>query len=393
MSRPPASAAPLRLVVDGLIFQKDPHGGVARLYREVLPRLCDQAPDLQVTLFIDGPLRSDLPTHAQIQVQRAPAIKRTVRVQGPARRLLYPLRRVASRAWNVLRQGWLGAGQGAIWHSTFYTLPAVWKGAQAAMIYDMIAEQHPEYYPDPLDEVGRRQKRACVMAAQAVMCISEATRREAAGRYPQAAGRMTVTHLAYSRTFRRLAAAQAAPAPGDPPDGTPFLLYVGGRALYKNFAGLLEAYRSWPGREAAALCVVGGPWSQAERRSLRDFGLEERVFLRAGLDDEGLARLYNRAAAFVYPSRCEGFGIPLLEAMACGCPVAASDIPAFREVAQEAACYFPPDQPAALQAALDQVLAAGRNAPRVAAGLARAQAFSWDKTAAQMLAIYRSLHP
>lgn len=390
MSRPPAPAAPLRLVVDGLIFQKDPYGGVARLYREVLPRLCDQAPDLQVTLFIDGPLRSDLPAHDQIQVQRAPAIKRTVRVQGLARRLLYPFRRVASRAWNVLRQRWLGAGQGAIWHSTFYTLPTIWKGAQAVMIYDMIAEQYPEYYPDPLDEVGRRQKRACVAAAQAVLCISEATRREAAGWYPQASGRMVVTHLAYSQVFRPLT---ANPAPANLPDDTSFLLYVGGRALYKNFEGLLEAYRVWPGREAVALCVVGGPWSEAEQRRLRAAGLEERVLLRSGVDDESLARLYNRAVAFVYPSRCEGFGIPLLEAMACGCPVVASDIPAFREVAQEAAYYFPLDQPAALLAALDQALTAGRGAPRVAFGLARAQDFSWDKTAAQMLAIYRSIQP
>ena len=165
----------MKLVVDGLIFQKDPHGGIARLFREVLPRLCDFAPDLFITLLLDGPVQAELPTHPQITLQHLPSVRLTLRPHGVARRLIFPLRRLASKTWEVTRQLWLGGGEGAIWQSTYYTLPKVWDGPQVVTVYDMIYERYPQQFNDPLDEIGRRQKRLCVQHASAVICISEVT--------------------------------------------------------------------------------------------------------------------------------------------------------------------------------------------------------------------------
>ncbi len=385
----------MKLVVDGLIFQKDPHGGIARLYQEVLPRLCELEPDLHITLFLDGPVKSKLPAHPRIQVQRAPAVKRTLRVSGLARQLLFPFRRVASRGWNRLRQLWLGRGEGAIWHSTYYTLPASWDGPQVVTLHDMIHERFPELFNDPLDDVARRQKRRCVEAAQAVMCVSQATLAEAARYYPDQAHKMVVVPNGYSKTFTPAKLCEPTdPAAADSePVGiaayTPNLLYVGGRAHYKNFAGFLEVYAAHA--EWEDLWVVGAPWSEAERQQLRQPGLEGRVHLLTHIDDTALRTLYNQAGAFIYPSRYEGFGIPLLEAMACGCPVVASDIPSSREVAGDIPFYFDPDQPASLAAAVDQAVKHGRASERLQAGLERVQLFSWEHTAAEMLAVYRKV--
>ena len=125
----------MRIVVDGIIFQKDPHGGVARLFRELLPRLCDLSTDLEMTLFIDGPIQSQIPQHPQIMLRRAPAVRKLRRLRGALSRLLYPFRRAASRAWSSTRQIWVGKGQDAIWHSTFFTFLPGWKG-QAVEIVD-----------------------------------------------------------------------------------------------------------------------------------------------------------------------------------------------------------------------------------------------------------------
>jgi glycosyltransferase involved in cell wall biosynthesis len=139
------------------------------------------------------------------------------------------------------------------------------------------------------------------------------------------------------------------------------------------------------------MVIVGGEWSAEERKSLKELGISERMLLLHRADDETLRDLYNTAVAFVYPSLYEGFGIPLLEAMACGCPVVASSIPATIEVAGDCPVYFDKAEVEDLVPALDRVLLEGRDSPRTAVGLERVKAFSWGKTAEQTLAVYHSL--
>ena len=104
-----------------------------------------------------------------------------------------------------------------------------------------------------------------------------------------------------------------------------------------------------------------------------------------------LCRLYNQAVAFVYPSLYEGFGIPLLEAMTCGCPIVASRIPSTVEVAGDCPIYFDPAEEDDLVNALDIALSEGRNSERVQAGFEKVKSYSWDKTTAQTLQVYRAV--
>jgi glycosyltransferase involved in cell wall biosynthesis len=376
----------MHVVVDGIIFQKDPHGGIARVYRELLPRMCEQSPDLSITLITDGPLRAALPQHPQIQKKALPPIRRTLRPKGALRLALYPFRRVAGRLWNVVRQGWVGSGDGAIWHSTFYTTPARWRGAQVVLVHDMIQERFTQFFNDPMDEVGRDQKRRCIQSATVIACNSETTRQEMENYYGKLKQPQHVIYLAHSETFRRLSADSFSTLDQI---HEPFLLYVGSRVHYKNFALLLQAYAGWEQRERVRLLVIGKPWQPEERRRLEDLRIAGQVQLIENVDDELLCQLYNRAVALVYPSLAEGFGIPLLEAMACGCPLVASRIPSTLEVAGDLAFYFEPDDATQLCAALNACLAQGKDPARLAAAERRAAQFSWERSAGAMLAVYQ----
>ena len=169
------------------------------------------------------------------------------------------------------------------------------------------------------------------------------------------------------------------------------MLYVGARYHYKQFWNFLGALQNWERRGDCEVVAVGSKWSREEQLRLAAMPNLPCVRNLGPLPDEDLCKLYNEAAAFVYPSLYEGFGIPLLEAMACRCPVVASDIPSTREVAADAAYYFTPGDVESLRTALSMALDAGRQSTRVGVGVRRAATFNWNATAQRYAAIYRSI--
>ena len=161
----------------------------------------------------------------------------------------------------------------------------------------------------------------------------------------------------------------------------PYILFVGSLEPRKNLKILLEAWQLGGGFDGATLTVVGATGHLFQR--LRFDFMPERVRLLGRVQDELLPALYSGAAGFVYPSIYEGFGLPPLEAMACGCPAAVSDIPAHREVCGDAAMYFDPFSPEDLSSKLESLLRL-HNSSRVSfvkGGLCRAANYSWESAA------------
>jgi glycosyltransferase involved in cell wall biosynthesis len=186
-----------------------------------------------------------------------------------------------------------------------------------------------------------------------------------------------------------------APAPaapeGPPPEG-PYALYSGAIEPHKNAALAVEAIaRAAPGIGL----VMAGPWSPGRERRLRGraarAGAGGRVTWLGMVSPGRLAALRAGATAVLVPSRKEGFGLPVLEAMAAGVPVLASDLPALREVGGDAATYLPPGDPSAWAAAISAAAERGpaERAARAAAGRARAATFTWERTARGLLDAYR----
>ena len=373
----------MRIVVDGIIYQLQSRGGISRLYSEVLPRTCDFEPSLRVMLLTEsGRLKQSVPSHSRIEHRVIPRLERYVR----PRRLWTPLLAGVQR---LLRRLWAGDGNGRIWHSTYYTLPEKWKGPQVVTIHDMIFERFADLFNSPGCDRVREQKRRCVHAADAVICVSDTTREDACAFYGLNRSRVRVVPLGHSSVFRQKEKGESLV---QPPTSRPFILYVGDRSHYKNFRGLLKAYSKWPARRELDLVVVSSKgWSDAERRCLSDLGIARHVRLLTSVEDRGLCDLYNQAVAFVYPSLYEGFGIPLLEAMACGCPIVASRIPSTEEVAGSCPIYFDARDVESMVPALNAALTEGRNSPRCHRGLARAGKYSCDLTARGMLDVYYEL--
>ena len=372
----------MEVVVDGIIYQPQSHGGISRLYSEILPRMCDMDDSLQIALLTSGQCKQPLPTHARIQH----------RPLFPVDDILHPDRLwwpVVPRKRAFVQRLAVGRARGRIWHSTYYTRLDPWNGPVVVTAVDMIHERFADlYYNGPRNDQSRERKRHCVQEADAVICISESTRQDVQRFYRIDSGSLYVVPLACSDIFRRL---EQRDDSLERPTKQPFLLYVGRRPRYKNFDRLIQAYSVWPYRKEVALVVVGRPWSADEERRLAELGIQQCVHLLTDVDDEKLCQLYNQAAAFVSPSLYEGFGIPLLEAMACGCPVVAWRIPSTIEVAGECPTYFELAEVESLLAAFDVALSEGRNSERVWAGLRQVKRYSWDKTAAQTLEVYRAI--
>lgn len=175
------------------------------------------------------------------------------------------------------------------------------------------------------------------------------------------------------------------------------LLHVGSTIARKRIDVLLRVIAAVRRqRQDVRLVRVGGPFSADQRALVRDLGLEELIVVLPFLDRATLAAVYRRSALVLLPSEREGFGLPVLEALACGTPVVASDIDALREVGGDAARYCPPEDVNAWTEAVVAALGERRDDPagwaaRRSAGIQRAASFSWSRYTREVVALYRRL--
>jgi glycosyltransferase involved in cell wall biosynthesis len=227
-------------------------------------------------------------------------------------------------------------------------------------------------------------KRPWCEAADIVFAISETTRDDVVERFRLDPDRVVVTPLGVRAV---------APAPDAVPAGAPpFVLYVGDRGHeHKNFESFVRAFaRTAHHRELRLVCFGGGPFRPDELVLLRELGLADAE--ARGGSDAALAAHYRAARAFVYPSLYEGFGLPPLEAMINGCPVAAARAGSVPEVVGEAALLFDPEDEDAITAAIDRIVSDDAlRTELIAAGHARALAYSWDNTVDLTLAAYERI--
>ncbi len=278
-------------------------------------------------------------------------------------------------------------GRYDVLHATYYLKHRrpKWGRPLVVTVHDMIHERFPQIFSP--DDPTARLKKSSLNVADHLICVSEATRRDLLDICAIDPARTTVIHHGV-----RLPSPSSVPQV--PAHSRPFLLYVGQRGGYKNFRLLLEAYVSAPRLRADFDVVVfgGGAFSDFENGLMAELGLPQgTITLYAGGDDK-LAALYQSAAVFVYPSLYEGFGMPILEAMAHGCPVVAAKTSSIPEAAGDAAEYFDPESSESLKEALMSVLyVTSRRDFFVNAGHNRAKEFSWRKSAQATLNVYRQL--
>jgi glycosyltransferase involved in cell wall biosynthesis len=301
--------------------------------------------------------------------------------------------------WTMM--GLARAAHGAaldVYHGPAYTAPPWGVHPLVLTIHDVSYARHPEWYPYRRDWMRRSFYRASARAADAIVTDSEFSKQEIVEAYGLTPDRIAVIPLGVSDVFR------PAPIPPESGDGAPriaavtrkpFILHVGDlhprRKLEVALGALIEARRSpRVGEIVLVLAGVDRGIGEALKQKAAAAGAPDALVLAGEVDEPTLVALYQRARAFVYPSVYEGFGLPMLEAMACGTPVIAARAATAVEVTGTAALLAPPDDDRAWVEALAAVLTdAARAASMRAAGVARAAAFTWGRTAARTYEVYR----
>jgi glycosyltransferase involved in cell wall biosynthesis len=228
--------------------------------------------------------------------------------------------------------------------------------------------------------------------AARLLADSEFTRRAVIERFDVAAERITTVPLAHHPRFRPLPERERIPWRARfNPGGAPLLLHAGSLEPRKNFETLLRALALLGGLRPLLLQAGGAP-SPAQLAQCEASGLAGQVRFLGSVSDETLTALYNLADVFVFPSLYEGFGLPPLEAMACGAPVAAADAASLPEVVGGAGILLPPEDPAAFADAIAAILGNPTLAEDLRQkGFAQAAKFSWQETARQTARVYREL--
>jgi len=288
-----------------------------------------------------------------------------------------------------------------VYHSTNYFIPLSIPGPKVVItVHDLIPLIHPEFTPRAkktrFNFFFRWVIRRCVRRADRVIAPSRCTKDDILSRFPVPEGKVEVVYNGVDEKYRPLdpaAARRRLPAAVDP--SVPFALFVGRLDPYKNAAALVGAFDMFLREtgEAARLVLAShrDPRYPEVFAAIAASSCADRIVFLDGLSEEEIIALYASARTVVLPSLYEGFGLPPLEAMACGSAVICSDRGALPEVVGDAALIAEPS-PAALSAALKTIWRDEKlRAELKARGLNRAARFSWETTAKEHLAVYRSL--
>lgn len=263
-----------------------------------------------------------------------------------------------------------------IFHPTYfdsYFMDYIGDKSFVLTVHDLINQIFPEIsLHHPIDKT-----QAMIKRANRIVTVSESTKKDLINIFEVDESKIDVIHLANPLDE------SAEPVSESFIAGMPkkYLLYVGGRWDYKNFLFFAQMFSSLA-REHPNVHVVctGSPFNASENYLLNKLGIKH-LFHNAFVSDTELSFLYKNAVAFVFPSMYEGFGLPILEAFSCGCPVLASNSSSLTEVGGDAAIYFEPKNPESLLNALRIVKNPELRQEHIQKGYEQLLKFSWQTTA------------
>jgi len=362
----------LRIGVNALYLIPGGVGGTEIYLRSLLQALAEIDSRNEYVLFINRETGPDLAPDAPNFTLAPQSVRAAVR---PARilweQLVLPVAARYHRLSVLLNPG--------------FTAPVLARCPQVTVFHDLQHKRHPEHFRRLDLPFWQMLLYASAHRSRRLIAVSEATRDDLVAFYRLPPERIAVVPHGVDQRLFGIADARA-------PE--PFLLSVSTLHPHKNLGRLLRAFASLHQERPEFKLVLAGMKgfsTRAVEDLASDLGLGASVHITGWLPREQLHDLYRTAWAFVYPSTFEGFGMPALEAMAAGVPIACSDIRTLREVAGGAALLFDPLDQTAITNALKQLVSGdAERAGRVAAGQERARRFSWRRAAEQTLAVLRS---
>ena len=362
--------------------------GISLYFRRLIESLIAQDESLELRLLYPQQRTPD--ADALLDALQGPRVE--VRMAGAGHRRL-PRRSPHWLPWQTTVSKLVGDVD--VFHSGDGGFPRGRAIPVVATVFDLTPRLFPEYHTRLNRLYYSRRFRWLANRANRILAISDATKRDFCRLYDYPADRVDVTLLARGHapqpvdSSRRLAALRAEHRLGD----APYVLSVGTLEPRKNHLRLIHAFERGAAAHDAHLVLAGkhgwmwGPIVQAVQESR----FQSRIHVLGAVSEQDLVALYAGASAFAYPSLYEGFGLPVLEAMAAGAPVLASNVSSLPEVAGEAAVLVDPDDERAIADALVRLLADRPFRDELARrGRERERTFTWARTAEATLASYRA---
>lgn len=369
--------------------------GIGRLTREVARALLAMKTRHAFRLFVMGAAPAEGGQRAAVRGPGSPAaLVRTALTDRWLHRLWFRLR--APLTVETL------CGETDIYHATDFVLPPTRKRTKTVLtVHDLTFERDPGSAVPSLLAFLRRVVPASARRAHHIVADSHATARDLTELYGIPPQKITTIHSGVDFRFSTLPRGTAELESRAIRDRyalgpAPYVLCVGTLQKRKNHLNLVRAFArmlgEWPSDETRPNLVISGGkgWLYEDVVAEVDaLGLREQVRFTGFADDADLPALYRHALAFAFPSLYEGFGLPLLEAMASGVPVVTSNVSSLPEVVGQAGLQVDPYDVDALAVALARACRdAGWRAYAIEAGQKRAQAFTWRRAAEQLLEVY-----
>lgn len=276
-------------------------------------------------------------------------------------------------------------------HETYFDRKTTHSARYSSVItvFDMISELNAQNDSNQKVDFRKTDKYLSIQRADHVICISEHTRQDLIKLFEVPLDKLSVIHLGCDAPTSQIPKSSVSSI-----FQRPFLLYVGMREGYKNFAGLLKAICS--SRQLMSnfdiIAFGGGKFTPAEQQHFSTLGFNANQIRQVTGSDQDLNLLYELATALIYPSTYEGFGLPPLEAMSHQCPVVASNTSSMPEVIGDAAEYFDPTNKDSIRTAIENVVfSETRIDDLIKRGNRRAQHFAWSTCAEKTLDVYKTL--
>jgi glycosyltransferase involved in cell wall biosynthesis len=365
----------MRILYDYAAFMMQPRGGVSRVMQELIAYGLHQE-GVECSAWAGLHQNIDFERMSKAYPQQLHGYKLPSHLAKI--RLMQPIN-------NLLFSSYAKKYQPDICHYTFFMTPSVPVGTKVVItVHDLIHELFGKHFPKGDRQADHRRKALSV--ADGIVCVSKQTRDDLLNLYDIEEDKVVVAYNGNSMDSIEF--------PLLPKVDYPYFLYVGTRDTWrKNFEVILRALSSEQTlSEYRLICFGGKPFTDAERKKINQAGLASRI-LHAGGSDEELAGYYKNAAALIYPSRYEGFGLPPLEAMTFGCPVVASSAPPMPEIIDQSGLYFDPESEEDLVGQLRRAIARDPDVEQIIRnGYERSKLFTWKHSCEKIHNFYTSLH-
>lgn len=284
-----------------------------------------------------------------------------------------------------------------LYHSPYYLMPYRPSVPTVLTFYDVIPLLYPEYVSLRARLLFRLTTQLACRAANHIVSISDAASHDLTRCFGVPANKITTTPLAPDPRFQPQQPTECDRVQRKYNLPETFILYFGINKPHKNLVTLIDAYGNHVRNQQSPIrnlsLVIAGAWDDRYPEAKQHAAsLGDNVRFLGRIDDADLPALYASATAFVFPSKYEGFGLPVLEAMACGTPVACSNTSSLPEVAGEAALLFDPTKVSEISAAIEQLVSnESLRRELCQRGLNQATRFTWRKTAEKTLDVYRTV--